>query len=165
MPLAPLHREPDARRLPAIAYLEVIFPTPTYPNGRTIGTGCLIAPRLVLTAAHIVYDHRQGGQAMRGFVSFPSVTNTIDATDVDSPRQWREPRTPPDISPLSPVDCGVVILPQSVAGSVAPWPFRVDDDATLGGELLSMAGYPAFPPDGSSRGTMWGASFNIIQGN
>jgi V8-like Glu-specific endopeptidase len=164
MPLAPLHREPDARRLPAIAYLEVIFPTPTFPNGRTIGTGCLIAPRLILTAAHIVYDHQQGGQAVRVFVSLPTLADTIDATDVDFPRQWREPRNPQDISLLSPVDCGVVVLPDSVAASVAPLPFRADDDDTLGGELLSVAGYPAFPPDGSARGSLWGASFNVVQG-
>src|SRR5262249_62395930 len=89
MPLAPLHREPDARRLPAIAYLEVIFPTPTFPNGRTIGTGCLIGPRLILTAAHIVYDHRQGGQAQRVLVSLPTLADTIDTSDVDFPRPWR----------------------------------------------------------------------------
>src|SRR5262249_61954990 len=102
MPLAPLHREPDARRLPAVAYLEVIFPTPTYPNGRTIGTGCVIAPRLILTAAHIVYDHRQGGQALRVFVSLPTVANTIDTTEVDFPRQWRGARHPPENSPPLP---------------------------------------------------------------
>src|SRR5262249_61653643 len=106
MPLAPLHREPDARRLPAVAYLEVIFPTPTYPNGRTIGTGCVIAPRLILTAAHIVYDHRQGGQALRVFVSLPTVANTIDTTEVDFPRQWRGARAPPDRPPPPPAGRG-----------------------------------------------------------
>jgi len=162
MSLAPLHREPDARRLPAIAFLETIFPTPWFPNGRTIGTGCLIAPRLVLTAAHLVYDHQQGGQAARVDVSFPTVGSPIAAIQVDFPVQWRTPRSALDLSLLSPVDCGVIVLPGPV--SVAPMPFRVDDDNTLAGELLSVAGYPAFPPDGSPRGTMFGASFNVVQG-
>jgi glutamyl endopeptidase len=158
--------EANASSFPWLGLLKTSFPNPTKgPGGLEIGTGSLIGPRLVLTAGHMVYDPDQGGQAISVNLSFGGLGFlSITATEVDFPKEWRNPRSDLDSSVVSPVDIGVIILPQPIDRFVTPMPFETASDTVLTGTLLSVGGYPASPPAGS-LGTLWGNSFNVVQGS
>jgi V8-like Glu-specific endopeptidase len=150
----------DAARFPAVAFLTSDFPT-----GRVGGTGVLIAPRLVLTAGHVLFDPARGGQTLRVQATFggPGGT-TVAAVQVDYPREWRTPRSPLDSSLVSPVDIGVVRLTAAIDRFVTPWPFATASDGMLAGMVLSVSGYPTIPPGGFPVGTLFGTKFNVVQG-
>jgi V8-like Glu-specific endopeptidase len=165
----------DAAQFPAVAFIESWFPDPLLPDGqrntdgREIGTGSLIAPRLVLTAGHIVYDARQGGQTTvvrvtLGGAQRVSVTSNV----VDFPLEWRQPRTALDSSVVSPVDIGVIVLPEPVDRFAAPLPVETASDTMLAGMRLNVLGYPANPGHvvrpPPPLGTLFGTQFNLIQG-
>jgi V8-like Glu-specific endopeptidase len=155
----------DATHFPFIGYVETSFPNPTAgPGGLEIGTGSLIAPRVILTAAHMVYDPSQGGQAVSVDVTFggPQGRKYQNLNRVDFPVEWRNPRDSLDTSLVSPVDIAVIILPQPIDRFITPVPFQTASDTMLTGMLLNVGGYPAFPPQGP-RGTLWGNDFNILQ--
>ena len=156
--------ESDASNFPWVGYIQTSFPNPTYgPGGLEIGTGSLIAPRLVLTAGHIVYDRNQGGQAVSVDITFggPGGLRVVSA-HVDFPVEWRSPTTALDANELySPVDIGVVILDEPIHGQVTPVPFQTASDAMLTGMLLNVLGYPGYPPEGP-RGTLWGNDFHLL---
>jgi V8-like Glu-specific endopeptidase len=156
----------DASQFPYIGYVETTFPNPTMgPGGREIGSGTLIAPRLVLTAGHIVYDSHQGGQAVSITVRFAGSQALTFAglTQVDFPVEWRQPRSNLDTSLVSPVDIGVIVLPQPIDRFVTPMPFQTASDTMLTGMSMNIGGYPAFPPSGP-RGALWGRNFGLLQG-
>lgn len=77
-----------ARPWSAICYLEL-----AYPSGPAIGTGCLIGPRTVLTAAHNLYDRDTGrevtsirvipGRFRHGVEPFGSEVTSSFAYDLD----------------------------------------------------------------------------------
>jgi V8-like Glu-specific endopeptidase len=155
----------DASKFPFIGYIQTSFPNPTAGlGGLEIGTGSLIAPRLVLTAAHMVYDPDQGGQALSVAVTFggPQGRTYQNLTRVDFPVEWRSPRDALDTSLVSPVDIAVVVLPQPIDRFITPVPFQTASDTMLTGMLLNVGGYPAFPPQGP-RGQLWGNDFNLLQ--
>jgi V8-like Glu-specific endopeptidase len=155
----------EASNFPFIGYLQTSFPSPTAgPGGLEIGTGSLIAPRLVLTAGHMVYDADQGGQAVSIDVTFggPQGRKYQRLRQVDFPVEWRSPRSALDTSLVSPVDVGVIVLPQPIDRFITPVPYQTASDTMLTGMLLNVGGYPAFPPQGP-RGALWGNDFNLLQ--
>jgi V8-like Glu-specific endopeptidase len=155
-----------ASDFPFIAYIETSFPNPTRgPGGLEIGTGTLIAPRLILTAGHIVYDAQQGGKAVSIDVRFggSEALTFPRLTEVDFPVEWRQPRSSLDNSLVSPVDIGVIVLPEPIDRFVRPVPFQTASDTMLAGMSLNVGGYPAVPPQGA-RGTLWGRNFGLLQG-
>lgn len=168
----------DAARIKSIAFLEAFYPNPEFGTF-SVGTGCLIAPRLVLTAGHVVYDAFQGGQANRVRLTFggPSFL-TAESTRVDFPPQWRAESDAAfaarikELTLVSGTDCGVIILPEPVDRFVPVMPFRTASDTTLAGTLLNVFGFPVDPNNvpgspaaGLPRGTAFGRSFNLIQGS
>ena len=157
-----------ASNFPFIGYIRTTFPNPTMgPGGLEIGTGTLIAPRLVLTAGHIVFDPDQGGQAVSIDLTFggPQGRQFRGLTEVDFPVEWRQPRDQVDSSLVSPVDIAVIILPQAIDAFIKPIQFQTASDTMLAGKLMNIAGFPAVPPDGSARGSLWGTNSNLLLGN
>src|SRR5437870_1656671 len=103
----------DANNFPFIASIETTFPTPIPPGSLEVGTGTLIAPRVVLTAAHVVFDRERGGKAVSIDISFGGALRLLtvpSVTEVDFPMEWRQAATGSfDLSTLSPVDVAVII--------------------------------------------------------
>src|SRR5262245_2615811 len=157
----------EASRFPFIGYVETTFPNPTYgPGGLEIGTGSLIAPRVVLTAGHMVYDPGQGGQAVSIDLTFggPQGLHFNSLRQVDFPVEWRQPRSALDSSLVSPVDIGVIVLPEPIDRFITPVPFETASDTMLAGMTLNVGGFPASPPAGPRR-SLWGNSFHLLQGS
>ncbi|HEY1377961.1 MAG TPA: serine protease [Gemmataceae bacterium] len=116
---------------------------PTFPGAS--GTGFLIGPRVVLTAAHNIFDPWHGGWAsglMAFFPDLPPIGNR--GSEVADPWVSHADGSPGDAhSPdrgLSGYDLGVVALQQAVAG-VPPLPV----DSGAAGSDLNVAGYPNDP--------------------
>jgi V8-like Glu-specific endopeptidase len=152
----------DASKFPFIGYIQASFPRPKAgPGGLEIGTGSLIAPRLVLTAAHMLYDSDQGGQVVSVDITFggPQGYKFQSLSQVDFPMEWRNGL---DTSVVSPYDIGVIGLHEPIDHLIAPVPFHPATDAELAGMLLNVGGYPAFPPQGP-RGVLWGNSSYPLQ--
>ncbi|MBX9585100.1 MAG: trypsin-like peptidase domain-containing protein [Gemmataceae bacterium] len=151
----------DAADYPAVAALRCSF-----PNGELVGgTGTLIAPRLVLTAAHVLFDPARGGKALNVEATFGG-PGALPAPGVwvDYPTDWARPQSPLDNSDVSAVDFGVVQLDRPLDRVVTPWRFEPIDDAALTGTPLSVGGYPVAPPDGSAFGTLFGNTAYAAQG-
>jgi V8-like Glu-specific endopeptidase len=151
----------DAGAFPAIAALRC-----TFPNGELVGgSGTLIAPRLLLTAGHVLFDPSRGGQVTRAEATFGGDGGlVVAAAAVDFPTDWRDPQSALDSSLFSPVDFGVVRLASPVDRAVAPWRFETIGDGTLTTTPLSVGGYPVQPPDGTAFGTLWGNTASAVQG-
>jgi V8-like Glu-specific endopeptidase len=128
-----------------------------FPNGPVGGTGSLIAPRLVLTAAHVLYDAvHWGGKVQSVTVTFGGAV-AVPGSLVDFPKEWR---SGVDTSVVSPYDLGVIQLRDRI-DSIAPIAVQVATDAVLTGRLLSVGGFPIAP--GVPFGSLYGQSFNVIQ--
>src|SRR5262245_6030761 len=79
-----------------------------FPNGLAGGTGSLIAPRLVLTAAHVLYDDvHWGGKVQSVTVTFSGAV-VVPGVFVDFPQQWRQVNLNEDASLVSAYDFGVI---------------------------------------------------------
>jgi glutamyl endopeptidase len=115
-----------------------------------IGTGCLIAPRLVLTAAHCVYDrsHQQFAAQIR-------VSPGRNGSDTVAPQTSSKLF----VNRLYP-SAGEGEKPQfDYAAILLDQPFRVGEfgvgvygDEEFNGDTFNIVGYPFDKP----RGTMWG---------
>ena len=158
--------EAVASDFPYIGYIETSFPTPTHgPGGLEIGTGTLIAPCVVLTAGHIVFDPNQGGQADAITITLGGPGGmSVTSNRVDFPQEWRNGAPGSfDNSVNSAVDLGVIVLPEPIDQFIAPVPFQTASDSQLAGMSLNVAGYPAAPSAGT-RGTLWGRNSHLLQG-
>jgi V8-like Glu-specific endopeptidase len=112
-----------------------------------LGTGTLIHPKLVLTAAHNLFNKRLGGKTIQvevDFVGHPGVQS--DDTDVLA--EWIDETTEDvrSMSPVSAFDCGVIFLNtanSAALSSVRPASvFRTTMDR-IRGVLVGLVGYPS----------------------
>lgn len=141
----------------------------TWPNGTQTGaTGTLIAPRVILTAAHVVHDrHRGVGDGPKD--SFASVvdltfggTVSRQANKYFTTSQWVEsysglPVTDP-VRSLSPYDYAVIVLEKPIDTLVRPArPPETTPDAFLASLSLQAVGYPA-GYQGIPFGQLWGGA-------
>lgn len=144
----------DARDWPYICYLQVRYPT-TPANSISVGTGCLIGERTVLTAGHVVYNALRGGWATVVQATLGGESRTTFVTNVvRTTREWIEQDSRIQ-NPNSAYDVGVVVLPKPASPAVSALPFAVTDNSSLAGMLLNVAGYPITPPN--TLGSMYGA--------
>jgi V8-like Glu-specific endopeptidase len=114
-----------------------------------VGTGTLIHPKLILTAAHNLFDWSLGGSTSAVEVTFNGTT-PVTSTVVDVVEEWKDTtNTNPDsMSPLSPFDCGVIFLDNANANRLAAIPRAAVLRTTIDqirNVLVGVVGYPSDP--------------------
>lgn len=128
-----------------------------------VGTGTLIHPKLILTAAHNLFNWSLGGQTLAVEVTF-SGTERVTSTTVNVVEEWKDTTNANEesMSPLSAFDCGVIILDNANANNVAAIRraavFRTTMDQ-IRNVLVGVVGYPSDPrrPDLFNK-QAWGSS-------
>jgi glutamyl endopeptidase len=133
-------QQAEASSFPFVAYLKVVFPFQAKTGKFTVGTGTLIAPRLILTAGHVVYEQAAFAQSI--IVTLGGTSGrTIRAEEVETTQQWIQTDSSLQ-SPTSAFDYGVVVLPAPVDSLIAPLQVETASDHDLLGMTLNVAGYP-----------------------
>lgn len=122
-----------------------------------IGTGWLVAPRILLTAGHVVYMDDHGGWVQQIEVipgrdgdNFPF--GSCIATDFRSVQGWTQSRD-------SAFDYGVILLPaDNRLGDQLGWfGYQVHTDDELSSYIVNISGYPGDKP----TGTQWWMSGTV----
>ena len=123
----------------------------TAGNGRKfLGSGALVGPRTIITAAHCVYMHSQGGfvreiQCSPGRNGDQKPYGTTNGSRVWTVRGWTVHRNPD-------CDYAAIILPRPVSQQDPGWfGFANLNDIELMSSRLNMSGYPGDKP----LGTQW----------
>ncbi|MEM7251284.1 MAG: hypothetical protein AAF493_07675 [Pseudomonadota bacterium] len=150
----------------SIGLLEMKFPN----HKEYTGTGVMIGDRLVLTAAHNLYDESDGGRALT--VTFSAgrngPTSPYGCTTAENfwyPTQWEEsklvaPRHMQDFLPATDVsgarkfDYGLVALEAPPHEGEGYLGFSTEIDQVLESIDVNVTGYPGDKPPN----TMWGQS-------
>ena len=119
----------------------------TAANGAEVfGTGFLVSPHAVVTAAHNIFDHCRGGQCI-GIVVIPALDGATEQfghqemADSHLPSMWKG-------SPTPGTDYAVLTLDAAVQAGALPCVQLTDQVAPK--TPLTIAGYP-FDLDGATR--------------
>jgi len=134
----------------------------TAKNGsQYLGTGWLVAPRVVLTAGHCVYMADEGGWAsqievMPGRNGADRPYGSAICRDLRSVRGWTQDNN-------SDCDYGAILLPADKRyGDQLGWfGYAVRDDDYLGQITLNLSGYPGDGGKTGEDGTQWFMSRNV----
>ena len=123
-------------------------------NRRSLGSGVLISPRLVLTAAHNLFDLKTKKPIMGGEVRVGVNGNQYEARSFISNVQipWKYERFKPDNDRKYLFDFGLILLQDEAAYNWAENVWSIDDMTPMSNkELLQddlkIAGYPAVHTD------------------
>ncbi|GAA3343978.1 hypothetical protein GCM10020358_45310 [Amorphoplanes nipponensis] len=134
-----------------VPWKRIVQLTITAGNGRKfLGSGALIAPRVVITAGHCAYMHTQGGyvreiQCTPGRNGDQKPYGTLNASRVWVLRGWTVHRH-------RDCDIAAVILPRPFSASdIGTFGFANLPDLELMSSNLNLAGYPGDKP----LGTLW----------
>lgn len=112
-------------------------------------TGFFVAPRVVVTAGHAVYDHRNGRGPAVTIAVFPGVNAAIPLQNgashpFGSARAWSIRVTPQWYSYKHPeYDFACVVLPTNPPTTSRDLPFAEPDAPTLMSRPAALNGYPA----------------------
>jgi V8-like Glu-specific endopeptidase len=135
----------------AVPWRRIVQLTITAGNGRKfLGSGALVGPRTIITAAHCVYMHSQGGfvreiQCSPGRNGDQKPYGTMNGSRVWTVRGWTVHKNPD-------CDYAAIILPRPVSQQDPGWfGFANLNDIELMSSRLNMSGYPGDKP----LGTQW----------
>ena len=135
----------------AVPWRRIVHLMITAGNGRKfLGSGTLVGPRTIITAAHCVYMHSQGGfvreiQCSPGRNGDQKPYGTTNGSRVWTVRGWTVHRNPD-------CDYAAIILPRPVSQQDPGWfGFANLNDIELMSSRLNMSGYPGDKP----MGTQW----------
>jgi V8-like Glu-specific endopeptidase len=130
---------------------RIVQLTITAANGRKfLGSGALIGPRTIITAAHCVYMQSQGGyvkeiQCSPGRHGNDKPYGTLNASRVRTVRGWT-------VHHHRDFDFAAVILPKPFPGAdLGSFGFANFNDLELMSSRLNLSGYPGDKP----LGTQW----------
>jgi V8-like Glu-specific endopeptidase len=124
-------------RWPQVGLIRSFFPTNRVLPA--IGTGTLIDPRGILTAAHVIFDPTRGGPADRFEVTFGrGATATADGSKGRVIPEWISAGV---LDPISAYDLGVILLDKPV-NNVPVADFSPSVNTDLWGHNTNVVGYP-----------------------
>jgi V8-like Glu-specific endopeptidase len=135
-------------------FVRAVFPNQPPNIQYYAGTGCLIGPRVVLTAGHVVYDPSKGGYATAVDVTFGGRTTPPTSAYLTT-TQWQNTDSTSSLAALSAFDVAVILLPEAIDSAVPVVQFQTASDQMLAGMSLSLVGYPIDPPE--TLGRLYGA--------
>ncbi|MEM9816591.1 MAG: trypsin-like serine protease [Cyanobacteria bacterium P01_D01_bin.6] len=127
-------------------------------GGKYVGTGCLIAPRTVLTAGHCVYMHDAGGFAQE--ITLSAGRNGDErpfgqqvSSNFSAPSSWINDANRSE-------DYAVIFLDKPFSPFAGEMPFTFSfaakGDGELLGQVLNLSGYPAGNPlEGKDSTLQW----------
>jgi len=119
-----------------------------------IGTGFFVAPRVVATAAHVVFDHDHGGfpQWIRVFPGANDTSGSVFGSQVAT--AFRVARGWVDRQSFN-YDYGAIILPdRTLYNSIGQFVFSLRVFNEANGDLQTF-GYPGDKPEGQQWSTPW----------
>lgn len=129
--------------------------------GGGFGSGCLIAPQVVLTAKHVLTS---GGVFSCGTLTGNWTPHAVSisvgrdgTTTTGRPATQNVPVTRIRTHPT--LDVGVAILPRAFAGPTRFMSLQYRPDPQTQNALLTLAGYPGDKPNN----TMWAASDRVVR--
>lgn len=135
----------------AVPWKRIVQLSITAANGRKfLGSGTLIAPRVIITAGHCVFMHSQGGyvreiQCSPGRNGDQKPFGTLNASRVWVLRGWAVHRQ-------RDCDIAAIVLPRPFpASDIGTFGFANFGDQELRSSNLNLAGYPGDKP----LGTLW----------
>jgi len=143
---------------PEVGLIRTFFPALqglSPPSGPfELGTGTLIHRKLILTAAHNLFNKSLGGKTLQVEVDFIG-RPVVQSNDSDVLAEWIDEITEDErsMSPVSAFDCGVIFLNEAnsaTLSTVTPASvFRTTIDR-IRGVLVGVVGYPS-----DSRRPLW----------
>jgi len=132
----------------AIADLDVHFSGDIFGSFKTC-TGFFVAPRIVVTSAHCIYDHQRNGYADevkimpgRNGRRQPLGSQTVSTDALYVPQRWIELRGGGDMH-ASEYDYGIITLPDETLGNQVGFWFNLAGTDELPGHLVNVSGYPS----------------------
>jgi V8-like Glu-specific endopeptidase len=157
--------------LAPIRSLAAILAIDRKNGGMQLGTGWFFSPSLLVTAGHVLFDHKSNlGEMREAFVlplhnnSIPNSKGLAEKIHV-SPRQFRHTEGWVKNKDKA-ADYAAIVLPESQHSQ--HWcntSVELNDEVLEGGKVgaqdILVAGYPVKPPGGAVPGTMWIAAGTI----
>jgi len=130
----------DASDFPFVARIISTFAG----NHRTVGSGTLIAPRLVLTAGHNIFDPtKPGGYAVKWNVALGGSGGiAVSTPEYDTTRQWVEQDSHSPYRAYSAFDFGVLVLRDPIDALISPIPVETMSESVLSARSMGILGYP-----------------------
>ena len=151
--------------LAPIRSLAAILAVDRQNGGVQIGTGWFFSPGLLVTAGHVLFDHKSKlGEMKEAFVlpmhnnSIPDARGLFEQIHV-KPKQFRHTEGWVKHQDRA-TDFAAIVLPESQhsrhwCNTSVELNDEVLGSGRVGGQDILIAGYPAKPPAGAAPGTMW----------